>query len=93
MYMMDRVYIFNYPYDTISWAPKAPARKSSENVCISLIYYLINVSIRGNSVDPDQTAPMGAIGSESTLFAKKASKTVQQTTKAFDFCCDWCFNG
>ena len=36
-------------------------------------------------MDPDQTAP---IGSESTMFVGKASKTFQQTTKADEFCCD-----
>ena len=43
-------------------------------------------------MDPDQTAPMGAVRSESTLFVGKASKTFQQTTKADKFCCDWRFN-
>ena len=46
-----------------------------------------------NSVDPDQTAPIGAVWSESTLFDGKASKTFQQTTKAVQFCCDWQFKG
>ena len=42
------------------------------------------VSIETNSVDPDQTAPIRAVGSGSTLFDKEASKTFQQTTKAND---------
>ena len=39
----------------------------------------------------DQTAPIGAVCSGSTLFVGKASKTFQQITKADDFCCDWRF--
>ena len=31
-------------------------------------------------MDPDQTAPIGAVCSGSTLFVGKASKTFQQTT-------------
>ena len=42
-------------------------------------------------MDPDQTAPIGAVGSESTLFVGKSSKTLQQTTKADEFGCDWRF--
>ena len=41
-------------------------------------------------MDPDQTAPIGAVWSESTLFIGMASKTFQQTTKAVEFCCDYC---
>ena len=44
-------------------------------------------------MDPDQTAPIGAVRSGSTLFVGQASKTFQQTTKADDFCCDWRFKG
>ena len=40
-------------------------------------------------MDPDQTAPIGAVWSGSTLFVAKASKTFQKTTKTDDFCCDW----
>ena len=55
-----------------------------------------------NSVDPDQTAPMGAVCSESTLFAPILNLSVmlgnylQQTTLADDiFRCifSWCFKG
>ena len=35
-------------------------------------------------MDPDETAPIGAVGSESTLFVGKASKTFQQTTKTVE---------
>ena len=44
-------------------------------------------------MDPDQTARIGAVLSESILFVGKASKTFQQTTKAVKFCCDWRFKG
>ena len=44
-------------------------------------------------MDPDPTAPIGAVRSGSTLFVGKASKTFQQTTKADDFCCYWHFKG
>ena len=55
-----------------------------------------------NSVDPDQTAPIGAICSGSTLFASilnssvKLGNYLQQTTSADDtFRCiiSWRFNG
>ena len=35
-------------------------------------------------MDPDQIARVGAVGSESTLFVGKASKTFQQTTKSVE---------
>ena len=44
-----------------------------------------------NSVDPDQTAPIGAVCSESTLFASilnssiKLGNYLQQTTSVDDF--------
>ena len=44
-----------------------------------------------NCMDPDQTAPMGAVCSGSTLFASKLNSSVmlgkylQQTTSAFNF--------
>ena len=44
-------------------------------------------------MDQDQTAHIGAVRSESTLFVGKASKIFQQTTKAVQFCCDWRFKG
>ena len=56
----------------------------------------------GNSVDPDQTAPIGAVCSESTLFASIPNSSVmlgdylQQTTSADDiFRCifSWLFKG
>ena len=51
------------------------------------------LSIEANSVDPEQTAPMGAVCSGSTLFAIEASLTFQQTRKADDLCRDWCIKG
>ena len=44
-----------------------------------------------NSVDPDQTAPIGAVSSGSTLFVK-GFKMFQQTTKHKTFC-DMSFKG
>ena len=44
-------------------------------------------------MDPEQTAPIGAVWSGSTLFAIEASKTFQQTRKADDFSCDWGIKG
>ena len=55
-----------------------------------------------NSVDPDQTAPIGAVWSESTLFASILNTSVmlgnylQQTTSEDNiFRCifSWCFKG
>ena len=42
---------------------------SAANSCLKL---LTNLSIVANRVDPDQTAPVGAVTSESTLSAIKA---------------------
>ena len=55
---------------------------ASKNVCL-----LVNVSIETNSVDPNQTAPKGAVCFGSTLFVEEASKTFKQTTKADNHCC------
>ena len=49
--------------------------------------------MEANSVDPDQTAPFGAVWSGSILFDQDTSKTFQQMPKADDFCCDWHFKG
>ena len=46
--------------------------------------------IQANSMDPDQTAPKGAVWSGSTLFAKMTLKT---DDKADDNSCDWRFKG
>ena len=48
--------------------------------------------IPANSVDPDQTAPKGAVWSGSTLFAEMTFKS-QAEDKADDNCCDWRFKG
>ena len=48
--------------------------------------------IQANSVDPDQTAPTGAVWSGSTLFAKMTFK-IQAEDKADDNSCDWRFKG
>ena len=46
-----------------------------------------------NSVDPDQTAPRGAVWSRSTLFAKMTFLKSQADDKADDSCCDRQFKG
>ena len=51
------------------------------------------LSIEANSMDPEQTAPTGAVWSGSALFAIEASLTFQQTRKAGDYYCDWRFKG
>ena len=66
------------------------AKLSAANKCLTL---LANLSIEANRVDPDQTVPLGAVWSGSTLFVIEASKTFQQTRKAEDFSCDWRFKG
>ena len=54
-------------------------KNASENVvfCSRLLQIMPNItdelSIEANSVDPEQTAPIGAAWSGSTLFAKEAS--------------------
>ena len=58
--------------------------------------------IQANSADPDQTAPLGAVWSGSTLFAcmdlgphclQKWLLKWQADDKAYDNSCDWRFNG
>ena len=48
--------------------------------------------IPANNVDPDQTAPKGAVWSGSTLLQKWLLKS-QAEDKADDICCDWHFKG
>ena len=67
---------------------------SAEVVCCILLPNITDeLSIEANSVDPEQTAPIGAVWSGSTLFAIEASISFQQTWKADDFCCDWRIKG
>ena len=67
---------------------------SAEVVCCK---YLPNItdqlSIEANSVDPEQTASIGAVWSWFTLLAIEASYTFQQTRKADNLCCDWHIKG
>ena len=63
-------------------------KSSAANNCLTL---LTNLSIEPNRVDPDKTAPTGAVRSGTILFVIEASVTFQQTRKAVDFCCDWRF--
>ena len=47
---------------------------SAEVVCFKSSPSITDkLSIEANSVDPEQTAPIGAVWSGSTLFAKEAS--------------------
>ena len=48
--------------------------------------------IKANSVDPDQTAPLEAVWSGSTVFTKITFK-IKADDKADDNCCDWQFKG
>ena len=70
-------------------------------VCFSRLLKCLEASV-ANSVDPDQTAPIGAVCSGSALFASILNSSVmlgnylQQTTSADDiFRCifSWRFNG
>ena len=64
---------------------------SAEVVCCKKLPTITDeLSIEANSVDTEQTAP---IGSGSTLFAIEAYETFQQTRKSDDFCCDWRIKG
>ena len=77
---------------------KTPAKNhlkilSAFVVCCKFLLTLFNKVKYRDSVDSDQTAPIGAVWSESTLFVGKASKTFQQTTIADEFCCDWRLKG
>ena len=67
---------------------------SAEVVCCKWLPNITDeFSIEANSVDLEQTAPIGAVWSGSTLFAIEASKTFQQMIKADDFCRDWRIKG
>ena len=47
---------------------------SAEVVCCKTLPSITNeLTIEANSVDPEQTAPIGAVWSGSTLFATEAS--------------------
>ena len=66
---------------------------SAEVICCKWLPYISEeLSIEANSVDPEQTTPIGAVWSGPTLFAIEA-KTFQQARKADDFFCDWRFKG
>ena len=67
---------------------------SAEVVCCNELPNITDkLSIEASSVVPEQTAPIGAVWSGSTLFAIEASETFQQTRKADDFCCNWRIKG
>ena len=55
---------------TIKRKQKSSEMSSAKVVyCNFLLIYLTNLSIETNSVNPDQTAPIGAVRSGSTQFA------------------------
>ena len=55
--------------------------KSAEVICCKYLLWLLNnSSTEAKSEDPDQTAPVGAAWSGSTLFEKKSSTKIRQTT-------------
>ena len=58
--------------------------KSAANICQTL---LTNLSMKANSVYPDQTAPTGAVCSGSTLFVKGALNRFQQMKNQVTFDC------
>ena len=66
------------------------ASNATKVVCFSPLLKCLRASM-ANSVDPDQTAPVGAVCSGSTLFASILNSSVmlgnclQQTTSADDF--------
>ena len=71
---------------------------SAEYSCRLQTYFCI----QSNSVDPDQTAPKGAVWSGSTLFAKQSDQgphclqkwlLKSQAEAKADNSCDWRFNG
>ena len=64
---------------------------SAEYSCKLLQTFQTYSGIQANSVDPDQTAPRGAVWSGSTLFAKMTFKIT--TDDKADNCCDRQFKG
>ena len=62
--------------------------KCSKIISFESVRPLFNISIDANIADPDQTAPIGAARSGSTLFAKEASKcfSIQQEHATFVIC-------
>ena len=61
-------------------------------ICLSrLLHIFANITdckFRGK-----QFGPRSDCSCSSRLFDQEASNTFQQTTKADDFCCEWCFEG
>ena len=59
---------------------------SAEVVCCKKLPNITDkLSIEANSVDPEQTAPIGAVWSGSTLFAIEASKYFSRREKHLVF--------
>ena len=78
-----------YSKTKLSLTLRAPAENAIIlNRLLHIFDYCTNVSMEANSVDLDQTHPIGAVWSGSTMFIVKSTKPFQQTTKAEAFCCD-----
>ena len=88
-------YLYSIQMTIFALTLKAPRKNASAEVvyCKKLPNITDELSIEANSVDPEQTAPIGAVWSGSTLFAIEATLTFQQRRKADDFCCDWRIKG
>ena len=69
MHLLSRAFISHYMVTFSSWQPVNPL-SANHNYCHLLCHLLVILKvIFANSVDPDQTAPLGAVWSGSTLFA------------------------
>ena len=75
--MLKQICIGPWSVDKCIWEC-LQIKASAAYICLTL---LSNWSIEANSVDPDQTAPTGAVLTGSTLFVKKAPKAFQQMIK------------
>ena len=67
-------------------------------VCFSHLLHiftsiLTNLSIEANNVDPDQTAPIGAVWSGSTMFVQDAFFNIRADDKTDAIYCFWRFKG
>ena len=79
-------------YILILKTPRKPASENVVRLCrlLNILANFSNLFLHTNSVDPDQTAPKGAVWSGSTLFAEI---TYGAEDKADDNSRDWRFKG
>ena len=83
---MRRGFIQKYLYNI---APLPQYRRKTRYLVLknnSIWKCLINISIEANLVDPDQTAPTGAVWSGSTLFVCEASNILVDDKNTFCDC-------